>query len=99
MGRYPTALQRDTNAAIVHQLKALDVDAMVIPPFEAAVPSWGAWVEFGEPDEGKYPYRLDLTDQEATICDDAGDWIVKASIEPEQTVANAVALCMEVLAQ
>jgi hypothetical protein len=93
----PTALQRLTNEAIVAQLKLLNIDATLVPPYEAAVPIWGAWVEFGEPDEGHHPYRLDLTDRAATICDEAGDWIAEASIEPEQTVAGAVALCMEVL--
>lgn len=87
-------VHRSVNLTIVACLKDMGIDATVVPPYEAAVPQWGRWVEFGETDEGVYPYRLDLTDRVCEVSDHVGDPILLASIERTQLVATSVHCCI-----
>lgn len=84
--------------AIRTTLRDCGIDADVSPPYEAPIPVWFRTVDFGDPNEGVYPFTLDLTADGCEITDRAGDPVgTIAGLPHDQRIAACVALALEVV--
>ena len=72
-------------------LRAHGIPVDYWPPLDAPIPRTHTVLVFGEPDEGRYPYQLEVDESGYTITDNAGDLVLAGhGVDP-------IALCIEAI--